>query len=83
MEPGSQYVSPERWPSPVLETRANVKSSRASRRMLAAAAACPGLINMIEAQKLLKQKGIWAAAHCLLLVSAWSGSDHVGTGLFL
>lgn len=77
MEPGGQYVSP------VLETRANVKSSRASQRMLGAAAACPGLINMIEAQKLLKQKSIWTTAHCLLLVSAWSGSDHVGTRVFL
>lgn len=76
-------MSPERWPSPVLETGANAKSSRASLRMLGAAAGCPGLINTIESQELLKQKGIWATAHCLLLVSAWSSSDHVGTRVFL
>ena len=76
-------MSPERWPSPVLETRANVRSSRASLRMLGAAAGCPGLINMIESQELLKQKGVWATARCLLLVSAWSGSSRVGTRVFL
>lgn len=73
----------ESWPSPVLETRINVKSSCASLRVLEAAAGCPGLINVIESQELLKQKGIWAMARCLLLVSARSGSSHVGTRVFL
>lgn len=29
------------------------------------AAACPGLINTIESQQLLEQKGIWATVCCL------------------
>lgn len=76
-------MSPEHWLSPVLETRANVKSSRASRRMLGAAAACPGLINLIDSPELLKQNGVWAGAPCLLVVSTWSGSDRAGSRAFL
>lgn len=33
--------------------------------MLGAAAGCAGLINTIESQEFLKQKGIWATVRCL------------------
>lgn len=50
--------------------------------MLGAAAACPGLINMIEAQKLLKQKSIWTTAHCLFWCLLGQALIMLGPGSF-